>query len=514
MSNEDSGGNGEHSEHREHTHEQGTCATGCMGTTISRRSVLSIGATAAAATAAVTTTTPSWANWGGGGGPRLLFKNGIVLTMDPNLGDFQEADVLVDNGKIVAVAPYINSWGAIPIDARGKIVMPGFVDTHRHMWQGLIGNLGPDDLLLDYLFNVLFGVAPVITPEEVFLGNRLSALSALNSGITTILDWSHIATSQEHTDAAIGGLASAGIRGVYGYGPNFGVSPPWYEDLNNPYPGDLHRLATQYFSSSDQLLTLALAAAGPEFSNVDAAVIEWNLAREVGVPITTHVGVGQPGGAGLLTQLHNLVGLGDDTTYIHACTLLDSEFDLIQSTGGTFSLAVPVEMQMGHGTPPIQRILDRGMRPSLSIDVETNQPTDMFTQMRACFALQRELANQGMLFPETGHRNSLLTVRDVLEFATIEGARANRLDHKVGSLTPGKDADIILLETKRLNVGPMNNPVGAVVLAMDTSNVDSVFVRGKPKKLSGHLLGVNERQLLNEAENARVALLARAGLGP
>jgi cytosine/adenosine deaminase-related metal-dependent hydrolase len=346
----------------------------------------------------------------------------------------------------------------------------------------------------------------------VYLGDRLSALSALNSGITTILDWSHIATSPEHTDAAIAGLASAGIRGVYGYGPNFGVQPPWYENLDNPYPGDLTRLATQYFSSSDQLLTLALAAAGPEFSNVDAAVLEWNLARSLNIPITTHVGVGAPGAAGLLTQLHNLVGLGDDTTYIHACTLLDSEWVLFAATGGSISMAGPVEMQMGHGTPPIQRALDRGMRPSLSIDVETNQPTDMFTQMRSCFALQRELANQAHLFPDTSHRDSLLTVRDVLEFATVEGARANRLDSKIGSISPGKEADLIMLNTRMLNVGPMNDPVGAIVLAMDTSNVDSVFVAGKPVKLGGQLLGVNVGRLIHDAENARLALLERAGI--
>jgi cytosine/adenosine deaminase-related metal-dependent hydrolase len=171
-------------------------------------------------------------------------------------------------------------------------------------------------------------------------------------------------------------------------------------------------------------------------------------------------------------------------------------------------------MQMGHGMPPVQRALDRGIRPSLSVDVETNQPTDMFTQMRACFALQRALVNEQHLFrfpdPDVEKlRARLLTVRDVLEFATIEGARANGLAHKIGTLTPGKEADIILLRPEQVNVGPVNHAIGAVVLGMDSSNVDSVLVAGRAVKWHGRLVGVNVERLLRRAEGAREALLAR-----
>jgi 5-methylthioadenosine/S-adenosylhomocysteine deaminase len=478
---------------------------------ISRRGILGMSALGLTAASA-----PAFGNHGppsGGGRRRLLVRGGTVLTLDPSLGDFMPGDVLVENGKIAAVAPHIHAPGAEVVDATGMIVMPGFVDTHRHMWQGLVRNSGPDDLLLDYLNNVLFGFAPVITPEEVFIGDLVSALSALNAGITTILDWSHIATSAEHTDAAIAALRESGIRAVYGYGPNFGVSPAWFENLDNPYPGDIRRLRSEYFSSEDQLLTLALAAAGPEFSNVDAAVIEWNIAREVGARITTHVGVGAPGAAGLLSQLAARVPLADDTTYIHACTLTETEWQMIADTGGTVSLAMPIEMQMGHGDPPIQTALDYGIRPSLSVDVETNQPTDMFSQMHAAFAVQRGALNSEHLFPDTSHRASLLTVRDVLELATVEGARANGLLAKTGTLTPGKQADFLLLETRALNVGPINDPVGAIVLGMDTSNVDSVFVAGRARKWRGRLVNVNVDQLLRKAEQARIELRERAGFG-
>jgi cytosine/adenosine deaminase-related metal-dependent hydrolase len=448
-----------------------------------------------------------------GGGPnRLLIRGGTVLSMDPAIGDLASGDVLVENGKIKAIAPQIHASNAQVVDARGMIVMPGFIDTHRHMWQGLLRNIGPDDLLGDYLTKILFGFAPIITPEEVFWGDTISALSAVNAGVTTVLDWSHIATSPAHTDAAIHALQRVGVRAVYGYGPNFGLPTPWYQNLDNPYPGDIVRLRNQFFSSEDQLLTLALAAAGPEFSNVDAAVIEWNQARDVGAPISVHVGVGGLGTQGLLTQLANRVPLADDTTYIHTCTLSDSEWQMIADTGGTVSLAIPIEMQMGHGMPPIQKALDLGIRPSLSVDVETNQPTDMFTQMRACFALQRGLLNKDHLFPDTSHVAKLLTAKNVLEFATIEGARTNHLAHKTGSLTPGKQADFILLQTRALNVAPLNNPTAAVVLGMDTSNVDSVFVAGRPLKWRGALVGVDVDRLLRQLSDAHEALMARAGM--
>jgi len=445
---------------------------------------------------------------------RTLLKGGIVLTMDPALGDFKSADVLLEDGKIKAVGPNLEARGAEVVDAAGMIVMPGFVDTHRHMWQGLLRNIGPDDLLTDYLSNVLFGLAPLLTPEEVYLGDLISAYSAMNAGITTLLDWSHIATTTEHTDAAIEALQHSGVRAVYAYGPNFGVTPPWYENLNDPYPGDIYRLRQQYFSSSDQLLTLALAAAGPEFSNVDAAVIEWQIARDVGARISTHVGVGALGQQGLLQQLASRVELKDDTTYIHACTLSDADWQSIAQSGGSVSLAIPIELQMGHGRPPIQKALDFGVPLSLSVDVETNMPTDMFTQMHAAFAVQRGFLNEQHLFPDVSHQGQLLAARDVLGFATVGGAKINGLGAKVGTLTPGKQADVILLQTRAINVGPINNAVAAVVLGMDSSNVDSVFIAGKPVKWRGRLVDVDVPRLLARAERARVALLERAGRSP
>ena len=191
-------------------------------------------------------------------------------------------------------------------------------------------------------------------------------------------------------------------------------------------------------------------------------------------------------------------------------TLNDTEIQMIVDTGGTVSLAAPVEMMMGHGMVPTQKFLDRGLRPSLSVDVETNVPGEMFTQMRAILSLQRALAF-ARVFSNEGSAPGFLDARDGLEFATIEGARANGLDHKIGTLTPGKEADVIMLNTKRVNVMPINDPIGAVVWGMDTSNVDSVFVAGKAVKRHGKLLGHDLAEIQRAVYESRNYVVEKSG---
>ena len=223
-----------------------------------------------------------------------------------------------------------------------------------------------------------------------------------------------------------------------------------------------------------------------------------------GPRISTHVGVGSYGLDAKFEQFGRSGVLGPDTTYIHCTTLSDTEIQMIVDTGGTVSLATPVEMMMGHGMPPIQRFLDRGLKPSLSVDVETNVPSDMFNQMRSVLALQRSLA--------AGQGKAPITARDVLEYATIEGARANGLDAKVGSLTPGKKADIIMLRTDRMNVTPLNDPATAVVTSMDTGNVDTVMIGGRIMKQGGKLLHVDWPAVRRLASDSRDFVDRQVGL--
>ncbi|HEX9864835.1 MAG TPA: amidohydrolase family protein [Acidimicrobiia bacterium] len=431
---------------------------------------------------------------------RKLFRGGIVLSLDPVVGDFANADVLIDGDRIAAVGPNLAVNGAEVIDASGMIVMPGFVDSHRHIWEGILRNIGTDVPLegrVSYISFVLRTLAPAFRPEDAYAGNLVSAVGAIDAGITTLLDWSHIQASPAHTDAVIQALRDSGLRGVFAYGF------PWWGKWEERQPSWFVRAATEHFSSKDQMLTLALAAPGPEFTDFEVARDHWKLARETGARITAHVGVGTYGQDAKVQEMGEAGLLGPDTTYIHCTTLNDTEIQMIVDTGGTVSLASPVEMMMGHGMPPIQKFLDRGLNPSLSIDVETNVPNDMFTQMRSVISLQHALADQA--------GRPAITMRDVLWYATMEGARANGLEAKVGSLTVGKAADLIMLRTDKINVTPINDPVAAVVAGMDTSNVDSVFIAGRAMKRGGKLLHVDWPAVRRMVSESRDYVVEKSG---
>lgn len=431
---------------------------------------------------------------------RILIQGGTVLTLDRQIGDFATADVLIEGEVIREIRPNLAVDEAEVIDARGMIVMPGFVDTHRHIWEGILRNIGTDVPLegrTSYITFVLHKLAPALRPEDAYIGNLVSALGAIDAGITTLLDWSHIQGSPAHTDAVVQALRDSGMRSVFAYGF------PWWGKWEERQPSWFMRTATEHFSTKDQKLTLALAAPGPEFTDFEVSRDHWKLAREADARITTHVGVGSYGLDGKLQEMGEAGLLGPDTTYIHCTTLNDTEIQMIVDTGGTVSIACPVEMMMGHGMPPVQKFLDRGLAPSLSVDVETNVPSDMFNQMRSVLGLQRSLAGAN------GH--DPVSMRDVLEWATIEGARANGLEDKVGTLTPGKQADIVMLRTDRMNVTPLNDPVAAVVVGMDTSNVDTVIVGGHILKRNGRLLHVDWSTMRRLVEESRDYVIEKSG---
>jgi 5-methylthioadenosine/S-adenosylhomocysteine deaminase len=465
---------------------------------VSRREFLSwsaagvvAGTVASPATASAASVTQDDLPPSGSPEQRVLVRGGVVLTMDRQLGDFEKADVLIEGSKIAAVGPGIASNTAVVVDASRMIVMPGFVDSHRHMWQAQLRHILPNGRIdSDYPRDISGTARTVYRPEDVRLGNLLTAWGAVNAGVTTVLDWSHISNSPEHADAAVQGLNEAGIRAVYAYGPGGRGS-------RNAHPRDIYRLRKKYFGSDDQLLTLALATGD------DPAT--WAVARDVGAPITLHVN-----GTGALLAPGTARQMGPDVTYIHCCRLSLEEWKLIADTGGGVSISAPVEMEMGHGVPAIQSTLDHRIQVSLSCDVETGVPSEFFTQMRTIYFLQRMMV---FARERAGEKDvpPLLTVKQVVEIATMGGAKVNHLEREIGSLTPGKQADLILLAANTLNVAPLNHAYGAVVLGMDTSNVDTVLIGGKVKKWRGQLVGVQMDRLRREVEASREYLLARAG---
>ena len=441
---------------------------------------------------------------------RTLIRNATIISVDPEIGDLHRGDILIEDSRIAGIAPSIEAGDAEVIDATNQIAIPGFIDTHRHTWESLLRATGPDWSLAQYFTGVRVVMGGLYTPEDNYVANLLGALDALDGGITTLYDWSHNNNSPDHADASVRGLKDSGIRGVFGYG---NANAEWFppNTIATDY-ADIRRVRKAHFPSDDGLVTMAVAARGPQFTTLDITENDFKTARDLGIRITVHVGDGLWGLNKPLIQLNSRDLLRDDTTYVHCNTIGDDEFKLIADSGGTGSIAPEVEMQMGHGLPPALRFLAVGVRPSISIDVVTTVPSDMFNAMRALLAGTRLMVHRRALEERTAVDPLPLSSRDVLEFATLQGARACGLDHKTGSLTPGKEADIVLISTDSMNLIPMNNPVGAVVEFANAGNVDSIFVAGKARKRNGKLLDIDFPAFRQRVDRQRDALFARAGV--
>lgn len=469
-------------------------------------------------------------------GRRYIIRGGAVMTMDPKWGDFPQGDVLVEGKKIVAVGPNLHAGGAAEIDARGKIVMPGFVDTHHHQFETALRSFLADGILINdgsnsvsgnttYFEFILLKFAPVYRPRDVYINELFGGLSQLDDGVTTVHDVSQIHHSPEHSDAAIQALFDTGRRAAFGYfesaGANIlGTNP------GNKYPTDAPRIKNQWFSSADQLVHMIM---GGEVYLGDATTDQsWTIGRQLDLQIAAHI-LSPFGIRPIFDKLaagtggNGSIGIGPDNLFIHMTGMADDAWQKVKEVGAQVSIAFPIEMNMRHGIPPILKMQQLGIEPSLSTDVECTMTADFFTQMRVCMNMQRMVVNQmvleqGNFYPPNQWPTPapgtppLLNTRDVLRFATMNGAKHLRLDKKVGSLTPGKEADIIILDATAINVAPLNHVPGAVVSLMDRTNVETVIVAGKVRKWKGQLLDVDLHQLRRRLENSRDYIFAKAGI--
>ena len=425
---------------------------------------------------------------------RILLKGGTVVSMDPKVGDFVKGDVLIEGKKIVSVAAAIPAAQAQVIDAANTIIIPGFVDAHRHSWEGQLRRIIPDGAIGAYMATTHQGFARYYRPHDIYVGNLITALGCIDAGITCLIDNSHNSRSAAHSDAAVQALIDSGIRGVHASGA------PQTGDWDRQWPQDLARLQKQFFTSDDQLVTLRM------FSGMNRE--NWALARRLGIRITT-----ESTGAGPdFEQFWNDKLLGPDNTFNHCNGWPDLVWQRVRDSGATVNVCPRSDPQyaLGEGIPAFQKALDHRLRPGFSIDNETSYGTDMFTEMRVAFNIQRAMATYRR---STGDANApaLIGVREVLECATVGGAANAGLLNKCGTLTPGKEADLVMIRTDDINLYPSNHAIGTVVAAADVRNIDTVIIGGRIRKLRGRMVGVNMEKFRQLADESRNYLFEKAG---
>ncbi|HZL59518.1 MAG TPA: amidohydrolase family protein [Stellaceae bacterium] len=421
---------------------------------------------------------------------RILIKGGTIVTMDPAVPDLAQGDVLIEGDRIAAVAPAIAADNARVIDARERIVMPGFVNAHIHTWQTALRGVAADWAAPEYLHNMHANFAPAFRPTDIYISNFMGALNQLNSGVTTIVDWCHNNPSPAHSDAAIDALFEAGIRAVFMHGSAKPDPKPGQKHFSEiPQPrSEIERFARGRFAAKDALVTLGLAILGPHYSTYEVARADFNLAREFDLLCSMHVGGGAPQTPEGFPRLAAEGLIGANSNIVHGNNLTMEMLRLLVDAGGTVTVTPECEMQMGFGHPVTGKLRALGSLPSIGSDVESGTGSDMFTNMRMALQYQRALDNQ-VVVDRTGVAPEHLTVtaREALEWATINGARMAKLDRVTGSLTPGKQADIVLLRADDLNIFPVTDPVHAIVLHGSAANVDTVFVAGRAVKEVGKL---------------------------
>jgi 5-methylthioadenosine/S-adenosylhomocysteine deaminase len=436
-------------------------------------------------------------NWRQGIAPNqsILLRGGTVVSLDPKVGDFVKGDVLIQGKKIAAVAAELKAPAQSQvIDATNTIVIPGFVDAHRHSWEGQLRRIIPNGGIAAYMATTHQGFARYYRPHDMYVGNLITALGCIDAGITTIIDNSHNSRSSAHSDAAIQALFDSGIRAVHASGA------PQNGDWDKQWPQDLARLQKRFFASDDQLVTLRM------FAGLNRESLMF--ARQLGLRTT----IESIGATPIMEELWKEKMLGPDLTFNHCNAWSDNMWQWVRESGGTVNVCPRSDPQygLGEGVSAFQRALDYQMRPAFSIDNETSYGTDMFTEMRVAFNVQRAMATYRR---STGDAKApaMVSVREVLECATANGAAAAGLREKCGTLTPGKEADIVMIRTDDINLYPSNHAIGTVVAAADVRNIDTVIIGGKIRKFRGKMTGVNMQNFRQLADESRNYLFTKAG---
>lgn len=448
---------------------------------------------------------------------RLLIEGATVITMDPRVGDLRPGSILLEDDRIAAVGAGIHAGDAEILDGGAFIVIPGLVNAHMHTWQTGLRAVSANWTLLEYFRWMHAGLATRFRPEDIRIATLAGALNQLNCGTTTLVDWCHNNPTPAHTDAAIDGLKESGIRGAFFHGspkPDPKPGEPHFSEIPHPR-SEVERLLRGPFTSRNQLLTLGLAILGPHYSTLEVALHDFRLARELGLVASMHQGGGAaktPNGWDVLER-EGLVG--DYVNIVHGNDVSDDRLARFVDRGVTFSVAPENEMAQGHGHPITGRLRKLGAAPSLGVDLESVISGEMLGVARIALSHQRSLDNAAFrassgTIPET----STIPVREALSWITVEGAQMLGLQDRVGSISPGKQADLVFIRADALNLWPVHDPVATVVMQASLANIDSVMVAGEWRKRDGKLLFQGLERVKQDLHQSGSRILAELNWRP
>ena len=438
----------------------------------------------------------------------VVIRDAYVMTMEPGQADLPQGDVHIDNGVIVDVGTGLAAPGADVVDGRGFIVMPGLIDTHWHMWTTLLRNMSGDDRAHGY-FPMTTALGKVYTPRDMYYGTLLSAAEALHSGITTVHNWCHNIMSHEHAVEDLRAMQETGLRGRFSYGP--ARTTPLTQPLS---VADLAHMHGNWASLSNEgLLTLGLAWRGVQAAlpNAEGKMelrplspemyrVEYEAARKLDLPVSVHLNSNKFD-SGHIFALHKLGYVFNGLQVIHAINTSPEEMDILAAAGASVSISPASEMRIGFGLPKVAEFLERKVNLALSVDTTPlTGNADMFGIMKLVQNLENGRSESEFKLP----------ARKVVELATIEGAKALGLNDRTGSLRKGKRADVIMVGTREVNIGPFTEPAYMLVDSAQASNVDTVLVDGRILKRNGRLATIDTGKLMDEASAAMQAIKQRA----
>ena len=424
-------------------------------------------------------------------GLRTLIRGATIITMDRQ-GDLPQGDILVSDDCIVEIAPRIHADDAQLVDATGCIMIPGLINAHMHTWQTALRGVAANWTLLEYFQKMHAGLATVFTPDDLHIATLVGAWNQIHCGTTTLVDWCHNNRTPQHNDAAVDALITSGIRAAFFHGtpkpePKPGETPFW----EVPHPrAEVERLRKAHQGRS--LLEVHAAVLGPHYSTMEVALHDFRMARELGCIASLHQGGGPARTPEGWERLEAEGLLGPQVNIVHGHALDDTQLQRFCDLGMRFSAAAEGEMTQGHGFPLTGRLRALGHAPSLGADLESVASGDMLSQARVALGMQRSLDNaahraaHGSIPP-----TSTVTTRDALAWVTVEGARMLRALDRIGTLAPGKQADLVLIRASDINMQPVHDPVSTVVMQTSLANIDSVMIAGQWKKRDGRLCGVD-----------------------